>query len=1115
MLVLHRSNRAEWLAALLAEQLRLDPPSPWQTLEVMVNTWPTSRWLSERLALALGTSAQVRFPFPGSRLRRLVDELLAEDEAAADDWRANRLVWAVLDQLEDLMATPEGAVLAGALGPEPRPGPAPVDRNLWSLARAIADALDDYGLYRVDELSRWWMRDELSSGDGWQAQLTRRLAARLAGVPFGLRARRAIEALRRGRVQWPAEAGPLRLFGISSLAPIQIELLQAVSGITTVEIYLLTPGPDLWQRCADRRAQLSEGLTTTQQTDPDWLLQMPTLEGRFGRLGAEFQQLLEGTGVAQLGPVREEGLFHRPAHGDGAPLLLHQLQQRLLGPDQEAPLRRAPEDTSLEFHACPGRLRQIQIVRDRILQLLAADPTLQPRHVLVMTPQVDRFAPLLGSVLSDSGATGVTLPWRLTDRSQDGEAGPAVLLLRLLRLADERVTASELETLLSLPCLLQAFALEASDSEALNRALQEAGFRWGCDGRERGGDPRHTLSWALERLLLGLVLPEATLTEPVPDVLPAAAPAPFPVEMDLERLGPGLQLLLHLRDTLIDFRRPRPAREWCHELRDQVARLSGGAAGGSEEPLELERAIAAWGERAAGHHRQLTAAVVADGLEEDLAADSGRFGHRSGALTISALEPMRAIPHRVIVLMGLDATCFPRHQNRPGFHLLEQQRRLGDPSRADQDRYALLEALMSARQHLVVTWTSRDERSGEPLPPALPVQQWIDLLQLDLQQAAPDGPARPAVDLVQEHPANPLERSTFLGAPPRPPASCDRRLLAARRQLEQGWLEERRRASSDRPTPPAAPDRPPLVHQACPPLPQTRESRGTGWEELMAWLQAPQRLWLRRRGLNAAEWVEAVEDLDPIELAGDRRRWLLQEALEAGLADGKPDPLATDPPDWPRPLQGTGDLPGGSAAELAIEDLDRNWRQLVERISPLGAGGLRRCRWRTLEADSRLHGDTLLLVELRRSGGPAHLELWARLLLALASGQAVRRALLIGREGDKITTLADLQAPEPGEAVPLLEQLLELMAGSEERCWPVPPRSGWAHQTKEHGSPGKGFEALRETWEGSGQPEAWSERERAEMLLCFGEDCAAEELCSEEFLECCRALYTPLLERLR
>ncbi|MEY4298643.1 MAG: hypothetical protein RLZZ423_1822, partial [Cyanobacteriota bacterium] len=782
MLTLYRSNRAELLAQVLATRLRLEPPGPLDPLQVVVNTWPTSRWLGEQIALGIsdpqgppggGIVANLRCPFPASRLRDLVDALLAADAseppgaavpAGADPWRAQNLVWPVLERLPGLLQAPEAAPLRAWL--ERRGADrGQLDAPLWQLGRAIADALDDYGLYRPTMLEAWLEGRDLDAAGQplaealrWQPLLLRQLAEQLERRPFGLRAREAIARLQRG--QGPATihtnpGQPLRLFGLSSLAPVQVELLQALSQRMAVELYLLTPCRDLWQR---HDARAGEPLGS------DWLLEVPGLEARFGRLGAEFQQLLEASGDTQAGQWDDHDAFFLPATAAGdTATLLEQLQERLANGDPDPPLRRSPSDCSLEFHACPGRLRQLQIVRDRLLQLLAADPALEPRDILVMTPQVEAFAPLVGAVFGDSEATGVVLPWRLTDRSQQSEAGLSQGLLALLRLGGDRLTATALEAVLGCGPLLIHQGIEPAETGEITALLQRCGFRWGLDGRARGGDPRHSLSWAIDRLVLGLVLPEA------PGLAPGDT-APLAMAGSLEQQGRWLALLRQLQQSLTWLGQARRVADWVSGLREQLHALFGDGGERAWELQSLLAVLADWNAIAGASPLLLEAPVVAEVLAERLSEGSGRFGHRSGALTISALEPMRAIPHKVVVLMGLDAGSFPRQRQRPGFHLLEQQRRLGDPSSGDQDRYVLLESLLSARAHLLISWSNRDERTGEAQEAATPVRQWLDLLAQQL-----DGPLP-----LREHAASPLERRNFLAEPPWPAASCDQRLLQAR-----------------------------------------------------------------------------------------------------------------------------------------------------------------------------------------------------------------------------------------------------------------------------------------------------------------------------------------------
>ncbi|MCX5948384.1 MAG: exodeoxyribonuclease V subunit gamma [Cyanobacteria bacterium] len=1166
MLTVFRSNRAEILAQILAAQLRLNPPDPLETVQVVVNTWPTSRWLGEQLAWHLGgVAANLRYPFPGARLRELV-ELVLEPGAPAQDrnvvrgaaaatqagpssqprstepwrspdpWRANVLVWPLLEQLPALAAGPSGAPLRPWL--ERFSGQERLERDAWHLGRAIADAFDDYGLYRPAMLQAWARGQDLDD-DGlplppsqqWQAALYRALNKRLACDPFGVRVEAAIERLRR-RPPLPHLAGQrMRLFGLSSMAPVQVRLLQALSGAMPVEIFLLTPCTDLWQRCADRRRQLSDSLALAEPFGLDWVLQAPGLEARFGRLGGEFQQLLEGTGEAQLGRWEQGDLFQVPpslsseSTGDGAQPdepspaepepaaaaaesdsngeylsitaaaappapLLHQLQAQLIEPALVPTLRRAPGDSSLEFHPCPGPLRQVQIVRDRLLQLLAADPSLQPRDILVMTPQVDRFAPLVASVFGDTGATGVELPWRLTDRSQQSSAGIGQALLQLLRLAGGRLSASELDDLLSCRPLQQHFELSTGEIVHLTLTLQHCGFRWGLDGRDRGGDPTHSLRWSLDRLLLGLVL-EAT-----PGLAPGQS-APLDAGASLDLTGRWLRLLDRLQHWLTVLRQGALAAPWAELLVELLADLFGDGGEAAWELPPLLAAIDGWQQAAAGCALILDAQVVADGLDEGLSVDSGRFGHRSGALTISALEPMRAIPHRVIVLMGLDAGPFPRQSTRSGFHLMESRRRLGDPDPADQDRYALMEALLSARDHLLISWSCRDDRSGDPLEPASPVRQWMQWLDGELEQGS-------AVPLAR-HAPSPLERSNFLPSPERPAPSCDRRLLAARQLLESG--------------PPSPPD---ALLQGPMPEQLEREAPASPLDDLAAWLKAPQKHWLRSLGLRPGEWQERIEDLDPLALEERQRAALLRDLLAEFEADPELDDAAgpAQSADWLERYRGQGRLPALAGGELEAEGLQQRWASLHSSLEALGPHHREPLAWQSWQGAPRWQGDSLVLVQTARIKPAQRLELWLQLLLAVAaapsSGRLPRQGVVIARDEklkNRFSPQLTLSPPPLEQARAELERLAALQQHWRCSCWPVPPLSGWAWVQAEAKRPAAGFEAAQRAWEGG--PSQWAERQQEEMVVCFGAGLEAGDLIDAAFGDRAQELWGRLLEAQR
>ena len=1067
MLTLYRSNRAEFLATLLARQLLEERPDPFETVEVLVNTWPTSRWLGEQLATANGISSLVRFPFPGSRLRQLVRRVLDLPDHEEDPWRATSLVWTVLELMPALLEQPVAQPLRAWL--QQRDGEASgLSRDRWQLARAIADAFDDYALYRPATLHSWMRGSRASTETDWQPWLARQLDASLHRQPFGLQVQTAVERLCSGAVDPDVLPKVIRLFGISALAPVQVDLIQALSGTTEVQVYLLTPCRDLWQRCGSRREQLGE--TWIDPPDGGWLQQAPRLEATLGRMGAEFQQLLEGSGDSQLGERREGDLFADPvriAEGEGRPAtLLERLQQQLVEPGCCESLEREHDDRSLLFQAAPGPLREVQLVRDQVLQWLAADPELEPRDVLVMTPQIDRYAPLLSSVFNDRDAIGVDLPWRLTDRSQQSTPGLTMAMLELLDLAAGRLTATGLERLLANPALQAQQGFSGEDAAALTRTLQRTGFRWGLDALERGGDETHSLIWSLDRWLLGLALPQR-------DGLAPGGTAPFHQDLDPQRLVRWWTVLDRLVRWLQQLRRPRASAAWVELLQALLEDLFADGGDWSWERQSWSAALADWQQRAAACPLELEVAVAAEVLAEALSVDSGRFGHRSGALTVSALEPMRAIPHKVIVLMGLDDGVFPRIDQRPGFHLLEQRRWLGDPRGGDQDRYVLLEALMSARRHLLISWCGRNEHTGEPRPAAAPVEQWLQDLSRQLGTEASAG-------LCIEPDPNPLDRSNFQVAVHGQPLSCDRRQLEARR-----WLDRHQSDGA-------------LGGLALPlswsPLEPDDTVDPLSYEELLQWLVDPQSAWLRQLGLHPGERVDPVEDLEALALTSLLQAQLLNQDLEGHL-------LAAETPAWRDMLAGQGVLPPGAGAELEQGVLNHRLQALQQQLN--GLGGCRR------EGPLLFAGDIQVVVQPGRFSPRGLMRGWLQHLQLCADAADFGGSAVIARadRGDEAKTHVRWIRLEPSDAEAQLQSLQRLAQQGQHQCWPVPPKSGWLLMSRDHSKAGSGGAAFRDSW--------IRERQDPQQRLCFGADIEADLLLqSQGFEQACALLYAPMLQAL-
>ena len=181
------------------------------------------------------------------------------------------------------------------------------------------------------------------------------------------------------------------------------------------------------------------------------------------------------------------------------------------------------------------------------------------------------------------------------------------------------------------------------------------------------------------------------------------------------------------------------------------------------------------------------------------------------------------------------------------------------------------------------------------------MRHWIDWLRGDLGAAA----AR----LVISHPASPLERANFLPMGNRPPGSCDRRLLEARRLLDaarlRSWLP-----LASQPLPLETPELPgaSAANQSA-----ADNDPEAAFNALQHWLIAPQAQWLEQLGLKPREWAQLLEDFDRTSLDERQRSQLLGEALGS---EGHNDPQT-----WLEQHRGQGLLPPGAAGSLEARTL--------------------------------------------------------------------------------------------------------------------------------------------------------------------------------------------------
>ena len=1094
MLTIYRSNKAEWLAEILGQELRINPPKITEEVDIIVSTWPTSRWLSEKISKVNKINALVKYPFPGTYLKKLVRIIIGVNPNEKDPWEKSNIVWNILELLPELMKSKEADIIRNWKEIiEEENGH--INLNSWDLANNIAEIFDDYILYRPEIIKQWLNKKtnktpkEISVNKNilWQEILFNLLHEKINKDPFCIQAEKAIKRLKKDDISKHDYPKNLYIYGLSSLAPLQIDLIQALSKVINIKIYLLSPCNDLWQRCEARRLKFRN----TWNTPPDrqWLLESPRLEAFLGRMGAEFQQLLEGSGEYQLGTRNEEDIFSLSAdiatNKGNIPTLLEQLQQELLLTKSENTLTKEKSDRSILFLKSPGKYRQVELIRDHILHLLANDKKLQPRDILIMTPQVDSYAPIIASVFNNIDHNSIQLPWIITDRSQEDKIGLTHFLLNLLEISAYRLSASTFENVLTNPALQKQQNISIDEVSNIIRSLQSAGFTWGLDSSERFGEETHSLCWCLERFLLGLVLQD----DPINGVTNIS---PYSDNISYTELKKTWGILSKLCNYVDAIRRKRTCKEWTTLITSLLKDFFGDGGEWAWEEQQLLTIVNNWGLIANNCELEIDCLVVKDIITKALSSTNGKFGHRTGRITISALEPMRAIPHQIIVVMGLESKTFPRIDNRKSFNLLEKKRELGDPNQYDKDRYSLLEALISTRQNLLLSWNSKDEKTGEDLEPPSPIQQWLNYLKIKLGSITFE-------DILIEPPANPLDHYNFIKTENSQIMSCDRKNLEAREWLEKAIPTKNISLAL------------PLKRKEI----NVSELKSYSFEKTKEWLLNPQITWLKEHEIQSREFVNLIEDNDFLELSELERYKLLKHRLQSSDLLNIND-IKNNSNYWEENYSGKGVFPPKGSGLIEKDLLQERWNNLISAIYATGQITKRSIEMQELEGEFYFGGKNLIQIEVGSLKYKTLMNGWLNHLYLSAYSSFNYKTLIISKKTSPTKKInyevsMEILPIKTKEANEILREIHLLAATGRNNCWPIPPESGMAYALATKDKNNNEHDLFRKKWEGDLYMQG--ERETLAMELCFGKKCKASTfLETEKFNDVFMSLYEPLLK---
>ena len=992
------------------------------------------RWIAQSIAREYGVLANTRFPFPRGFLDLVFSAALGESGAKANPgWEVGSLTWRIARLLDGLRDDPDFEGLSRHL--ESADG----DWRLVQLAHRIANLLDQYITNRPDWIANWAVAKTLpESGDArWQARLLSEVHREIGGGHVADRAVAFAKALNSGDAPGIQSrlgqelGGAIEVFAVSTLPPLYLSVIDQLATVCDVHLSVLSPSrhywADLWREIKDGEAQTSAATNVFVGTATP----TATLLAGLGRLGADFQRNLEEFSNAQDGAT---DLFETPGETDARPTMLEQLQQRFLELDDvpdttdavnvgDAPSDRvprvpiSPDDDSIRVHICHGTRRELEVVLGCLRDAFERDETLMPEDVLVMAPNIDELAPDLVAVFGASSGDGRTIPYRIADRGAFRSSKVASAFRDLLDLLGGRATRSEVFDWLANEPVASRFGLQDGGLEILAEWSERAGIRFGLDEDHRkrlglSSERVHTFEGGLDRLALAHAVGASH------DVYAGIAAVPLDPFGDPALLGALSEVVSTLRDAFATAAVSRDVRAWCEWLEQLLGRLFERTDSNAHEHALVRDVLRGLSD--ASRHSDFDRAIPFEAIRERLALEIESSPPAqpflAGGVTFCELVPLRAIPFRVIAILGMSDDAFPRGRPALGFDLMARDPRPGDRSTRNDDRYLFLEALLSARDQLILTVPGRDVRDGRDLPPSVVVSDLLDMLETvfeldsgslsDRKEHAAHIPKRLRDWLVVLHPLQasspryfessgdarllPRDQEAFLGARARQAAveagGGEQRRFLAEVSSSTNKNESAREESS---VPSISLDV--LIRRVL------RSTRTFAREELRLRLPRPE---------------AAVADLDPIDLEG-----LSEYALGTAMLDMIEDGTSFDRAS--QRLAADASVPSGFAGEMSLTRIRAEVLAITEIGSTRREGDLREDVSFSLRLDDDSESEATALVgqldELwsggrihlgfTRIGRRAELEVWIRhltLCCLVEDGLDIAcRSVFVGRTESK------------------------------------------------------------------------------------------------------------------
>jgi len=675
-LQLFTSNRLEILADTLAEVLKEPLASVLDEEIIVVQSKGMERWVSTQLAQRHGICANYRFPFPNAFVHEVFQKVIP-DIPEHSDFDPKTMTWRIMKLLPECIRKAGFEILSTYLGDAQR------NVKRFQLSERIADTFDQYLLFRPEMIFQWEGGEE----NHWQAVLWRELVKETGTMHRAALGRAFLSAAEESLTTLHSLPERISVFGISALPRFHIQMFETLSRFSQINLFLMNPCKEYW---GDILSDWEMKKTIAQKGTRDLVLEELHLEkgnsllASMGALGKDFFDLVNEYDCEEFPSFKKNS---------GENTLLSRIQSDILNlrdrhQDLDAKERITRNDNSIQIHSCHSPMREIEVLHDRLLDMFEKDSDLLPKDILVMTPDIETYAPYIQAVFDTPTDASRKIPFSIADRSIRQESEIINAFLAILDLLGSRFTASQVFAILESTAVHRKFDIMEADLTLVRKWLTDTRIRWGIDSKDRSqlGLPalaENTWKAGLERLILGYALPGQD-----ENMFNAILPYDHIEGSNASVLGRLLGFTEQLFTCVTSLRQPRTLNQWSKTLTELCEKFFMPDEDTEREMQVIRRAFNDLGDmqKIAIFDEAIDIDVIKWHLKNLLETEGFGFGFITGGVTFCAMLPMRSIPFKVICCVGMNGDAYPRQAKPLGFDLIAKHPKPGDRSRRNDDR---------------------------------------------------------------------------------------------------------------------------------------------------------------------------------------------------------------------------------------------------------------------------------------------------------------------------------------------------------------------------------------------------------------------------------------------